>query len=303
MKNKKIKVFYKPQMAFLGKKNSYSNSPKKPKIFVERLMNRKDFNERFEIESSWKPYDRQDFLLAHYAKYVFGFFSGDKDVCESNGINWSSDFAETVRYTNASLYESIKYSYLNPDTICCSPTSGFHHAKPDSGSGFCTFSGQVIASIKMYCSYEAVGFYFDLDGHFGNSIEDTRKDSEFSNIVNKCIPKWANVNPKGVGDEYMKSFRKSIELFIKKAVERKINYVVWCHGADSHKDDNLGHQLNTKQWLECTKIFIEAIKQIEEKTGENFPVSYALFGGYRKNYNEVIDLHEKDTEIILTICN
>ena len=56
-----------------------------------------------------------------------------------------------------------------------SPTSGFHHARPEGGSGFCTFSGQVIASLKIYEEKKLVGAYLDLDGHYGNSIEDSRK--------------------------------------------------------------------------------------------------------------------------------
>ena len=303
MKNQKIKIFYKPQMAYVGdKKNSYSNSPRKPRLFVERLKKREDFEDRFEIISNWKPYERQDFFKAHYARYVVDFFDGVKPKCESNMIDWSPDFAETVRYTNASLYEAIKHSYQNPDTICCSPTSGFHHAGPDGGSGFCTFSGQVIASVKMYEEFKAVGFYFDLDGHFGNSIEDTRRDKSFKKIVNKAIPKYANFNPRGEGKEYLKSLDDGIEKFIESAIAGKINYVVWCHGADSHKKDNLGHQVNTKEWIQCTKKFIVAVKRIENELGRPFPVSYALFGGYRKNYEEVLDLHERDTEILLKIC-
>jgi acetoin utilization deacetylase AcuC-like enzyme len=304
MRNSKIKIFYKEQMAFLGEeKNSYSNSPKKPRLFVNRLKKRGDFDSNFSLVKSWNPYDKMDFTLAHYADYVQDFFKGIKPVAESNAVDWSPDFAETVRYTNSSLYQAIRHSYLHPETLCCSPTSGFHHATPDSGMGFCTFSGQVIASRKMYQEFGAVGCYFDLDGHFGNSIEDTRRDKNFKKYVNKAIPKWANINPKGDGKKYMEDLKIKLDFFYHKVISGKIDYVVWCHGADSHKNDNLGSQCNTKQWTECTRLFVETVNRIEKKLGEPFPVSYALFGGYRSKYNEVLDLHERDTEILLTLCN
>lgn len=302
MKNSKIKIFYKPQMAYEGKENSYSNSPRKPKLFVDRLKKRSDFKDRFEIVSNWKAFERHDFFKAHDHDYVLDFFKGVEPVCSSNGIKWSKDFAETVRYTNASLYQAIRHSYLHPGTICCSPTSGFHHAQPSHGSGFCTFSGQVIASIKLHEEFGISGFYFDLDGHFGNSIEDTRKDKRFKKIVNQAIPKYANFNPMGEGKNYLESLDEGIEKFIEAAISKKIHYVVWCHGADSHKNDNLGHQVNTYQWLLCTKKFTDAIEVIEKELKEQFPVSYALFGGYRENYSEVLYLHEQDTEMLLDIC-
>ena len=302
MKDDKIRIFYKPQMSYEGSgKISYSNSPKKPRLFIERLKERWDYQERFEIVSDWEPLSRMDLMYAHEPEYIEDFFDGKSPLCNSNSIAWSKEFSETVLYTNASLFEAIKHSYLNPNTICCSPTSGFHHAKPMGGAGFCTFSGQVIASRKLWSEFKAVGCYFDLDGHFGNSIEDTRKHKGLKEPLNDCIPKWANINPVGTGRAYLKSLKEGLELFERKAIDGKVDYVVWCHGADSHKDDNLGSQLNTKEWLKCTKMFIETIQNIEFITKKPFPVSYSLFGGYRERYDDVLKLHEQDTEILMDL--
>ncbi|MEZ6120508.1 MAG: hypothetical protein R3C28_28575 [Pirellulaceae bacterium] len=35
----------------------------------------------------------------------------------------------------------------------------------------------------------------------------------------------------------------------------EIHYVVFCHGADSHQDDDLGGQCTTGEWLECSVMF------------------------------------------------
>lgn len=298
-RNQKIKIFYCPEMAYQGLDNSYSNSPKKPKLFVEQLMLNKEFESDFEI-LSFNPYNIEDFYLAHSKTYVENFFSGKEPLASSNNIKWSLDFAETVKYTNASLYESIKHSLLYPEDLCCSPTSGFHHASPNKGGGFCTFSGQVLASLKIYNELGKVGVYFDLDGHFGNSISNHKKAGTTPDL-DIAIPSWGNINPGGQRKQYLLELEKKLELFKSAVLKKEVDYVVWCHGADSCIGDNLGGSVNAEEWLMCTKMFKDCIKDIEQHIQRTFPVSYVLFGGYRNNYNEVLDLHVLDTMELLKL--
>jgi acetoin utilization deacetylase AcuC-like enzyme len=173
MRNKKIKIHYSPkQVLAKDSGGNFSKSPLKPKRLIENFE-AEGLIGHFEIVEDFTPYTNKDFKTAHTKRYVNSFFSGQKG-CESNGLDWSTQFAESVRYTNASLHAAIKGSILEPEHVHFSPTSGFHHARPDGGSGFCTFSGQVIASIKILEEFGVSGAYLDLDGHFGNSIEDSR---------------------------------------------------------------------------------------------------------------------------------
>ena len=107
-----------------------------------------------------------------------------------------------MRYTNASLYHAIEHAVAHPEQVTFSPTSGFHHARPAAGSAFCTFSGQVIAAIKIFREHRLVGAYLDLDGHFGNSIEDSRT---FVADLNQAIPPGCNINPDGDHADYLDS--------------------------------------------------------------------------------------------------
>ncbi len=199
---------------------------------------------------------------------------------------------ESVRYTNASLYNAIKHAVLNPQNVSFSPTSGFHHASPTSGCGFCTFSGQVIASVKIYQELRLSGCYFDLDGHFGNSIEDSR---EFVPNLNKAVPRGCNINPSGRNETYMISLKKEFKKMEKKILNNEIHYIVWCHGADSHIDDDLGGQVDTKYWNLCSSKFYSWVKKLDKKLGRPIPVISSLFGGYRKkDYDAVLNLHISD---------
>lgn len=292
MKESKILTFYnKKQVCFDGiEKDSYSKSPLKPYLLLKKI--KKDgYGKMLEINGDFQPFERSDFYLAHKKKYVDNVFE-KRGNYNSNSVPWSKNLVESLTYTNSSLYNAIRHAIENPSRVTFSPTSGFHHAQPKNGSGFCTFSGQVIASTKIYRELGMVGCYLDLDGHFGNSIEDSRtfvKDLDFS------VPVYANINPVGTGDLYVEFLQSKLKLIEKAILKNKIHYLVWCHGADSHEDDDLGHQCSTKHWLKCSDIFYNWVNQVEEKVGRPIPVTLALFGGYRKDdYNSVLSLHMND---------
>lgn len=298
MRHKKIVTFYTPkQVLQTGYLSNYSKSPKKPELLLKHIEDH-GLLENFEIVDYFMPYTRFDFRVAHTTEYVENFFNGRKGS-ESNGLTWSKEFADTVRYTNASLYNAIRNSIINPEEVSFSPTSGFHHARPTGGSGFCTFSGQVIASVKLWRKYRVKGAYLDLDGHFGNSIEDSRY---YVKDLNTAVPKGFNFNPSGKQKEYINDLVRFLATLKNSILKGDIDYVVWCHGADSHQDDQLGHQCSTENWVRCSTIFWTWVKEMDALLGRPLPVSCALFGGYRDDdYDSVLSLHTADFAECLNI--
>ena len=286
---KKIKTFYtEKQVCFDAiKDQSFSQSPLKPYLLMNRIKE-SDFMDAFEIVADFSPFKREDFLMAHTEEYVANVFNKEGNY-RSNSLPWSENLVESLTYTNAALYNAMRYAYLNPAELCFAPISGMHHAMPNSGCGFCTFSGQVISSIKLYEEFGAVGAWLDLDGHFGNSIEDTRA---FNPLVDKAIPEYCNVNPQGYEESYVENFVMHLALISEKIKCGKVHYVVFAHGADSHIEDDLGGYCGTKNWIKCAERFSEWVNKIEEEIGRPLPVTMVLFGGYRKqDYNAVLDLH------------
>jgi acetoin utilization deacetylase AcuC-like enzyme len=295
MKNEKIKTFYTPRQVCRKdiEKRSFSKSPLKPMLLMNYLKEN-GFDEVIELSSDFEPFTRKDFLVAHTREYVTDFFEGG-ELSEMNGIPWSRELVDSVCYTNSSLYHAIKYACEHPETLTFSPTSGFHHAMPDSGMGYCTFSGQVIASLKLYREKGLVGAYLDLDGHFGNSIPNS---ASFFPEVNEAIA--MNINPRGSHETYVRDLKKELELLAAKIRKGEVDYVVWCHGADSHEWDDLGYQCSTSEWMLCSEVFYSFIRDLEEELGRHIPVTLSLFGGYRRDhYESVLSLHTGD---IQTAC-
>ncbi len=288
-RSKKIRTFYTDQqVCFDNIQNaSFSKSPLKPYLLMQRIKEKK-YSSLFLKTDKFEPFKKSDFQLAHTKMYVDNFYEGVGNY-RSNSLPWSKNLVYSVGYTNAALYEAKKYALLHPQTVCFAPVSGMHHAQPNRGSGFCTFSGQVISALKLYDEFGVSGAYFDLDGHYGNSIEDSRT---YCPKLNLAIPLGCNINPSGYNESYIQSFQDGLNHVEELILADKIHYVVFAHGADSHADDDIGGGCDTKHWLLCAEIFAEWVNAISKKIGKPLPVTLALFGGYRAdNYNAVLDLH------------
>ncbi len=297
MKTKKINVFYTPKQVCTEsiQEKSYSKSPLKPKLLMQYLIDH-GFGEYLQFCDDFPTFGKKDFLLAHTLEYVNDFFEGGR-LSVTNGLPWSRELVDSVGYTNSSLYHAIKHACENPDTITFSPTSGFHHATPNAGMGFCTFSGQVIASLKLYQEKGLRGAYLDLDGHFGNSIPNS---SNHFPEVNQAIV--MNINPQFSHEDYLIDFKRQLNILSEKIKAKEVDYVVWCHGADSHEWDDLGHQCSTEEWIECSRLFYTRISELENELGIQIPITLSLFGGYRKDdYKSVLSLHATDLKSALEI--
>lgn len=299
MRNR-IKIYYKDEMVCTKHMSkSTSKSPTKPKLVVSKLLEvAPDHAEIVDFD----PLVKTDFEIAHYPEYVNRVFNYNKEgEMLPSSIPWSQELVTSLTYTSASLYNAITNSISNANDLHFAPCSGFHHARPAGGSGFCTFSGQVIASVKVYRELGISGCYLDLDGHFGNSIEDTRS---FCSDLNDAIPNGFNFNPDGQNEHYTKHLEYFLYGKLSNAIlEGKIGYVVWCHGADSNMSDDLGGQVDTKHWVECSTIFWSWVEYMESKHNIKVPVSFALFGGYRRDaYDSVISLHVSDIVCGINTC-
>jgi len=292
MRQKKIKTFYTDKQVCKKdiEKKSFSKSPLKPLLLMNYLK-KHNFDQVLELCEDFPAFNKRDFLLGHTRTYVNDFFEGGC-LSETNGLPWSRELVDSVCYTNSSLYHAIKYACEHPETLTFSPTSGFHHATPEAGRGYCTFSGQVIASRKLYQEKGLVGAYLDLDGHYGNSIPNSI--SYFPDLE-KAIA--CNINPRFRHEEYLADFKLELEKLANLIREGKVDYVVWCHGADSHEWDDLGNQCTTQEWITCSELFYQCIHSLENELKRCIPVTLSLFGGYRKDdYESVLSLHATDLQ-------
>lgn len=288
VRKNKLKIFYHDGLSPLNYNDLYTNSPNKPREFVNFTKQHGIYDKIFETTDStlYKNLTDKDFLEAHTRNYYYGFKNNHISHRNLHSMNWSEDFVKTVIYTNNNLYNAIREAIIHPEYTVLSPTSGFHHAQPSYGDRFCTFSGQVIASIKIYKELGLSGCYFDLDGHFGDSIESARS---FNDKVSKAIPENFNINPSGKNSQYYHNFRSHLQRVRNAIINGDIHYIVWCHGVDSWKGSDLtGGQCSMKSWLQIAKEFYDFIQELDSVLPEPVPVICCFFGGYHKQHPELI---------------
>ncbi len=297
MRNPKIKTFFTEKQVCTKNINEkpFSRSPQKPSLLIKKIK-QNGYVKMLEIEGKFEPISRKDLLIAHTEEYVNNVLN-KKGNYASNMLDWSQELINSLYYTTASLYHAKRYAIQNPETVCFAPVSGMHHAEPARGGGFCTFSGQVISAIKIYQEFGKSCAYFDLDGHFGNSIEDTR---DFNPLLDLAIPVGCNINPDDENDYYVAEFETGLAHVKEQILANKVHYVVFAHGADSHVEDDLVGQCDTVHWILCAEIFAKWVNEVSTEIKKPLPVVLTLFGGYRKdNYDAVLDLHTKS----LLVCS
>ena len=286
----RLALFYRDDMAPVDQPGNYSKSPTKPRRFLEFLRQTPVWA-HVQLRQEFAPVSRQDLLLAHKPEYVDAFLDGKQPLCESNGLVWSPAFRDSVLLTNGCLLAAVTAACDSPAQVTMAPVSGFHHARPNGGSGFCTFSGQVIAGLKLYREQGLRGAWIDLDGHFGNSIEDSRA---FAPDLNNAIPRGLNVNPEGNHEAYLADLVRGLQKVEEAVALGAIDYVAVAHGADSHEWDQLGRQCTTAEWLQASERVYQMLARA--RRARDVAVTLALFGGYRDDHPEsVLGLHAMDT--------
>lgn len=284
-----VVLYYRPELAPARLDGSFSKSPTKPRRFVEYLRGTPLW-EHVEVRDGFGPVDRRLLLLAHTEGYVDAVLGGRRPLCESSGIPWTPGLRDAVLWTSGCLLAAIEGAVDAPDRVTMAPVSGFHHAAPDAGAGFCTFSGQVVAAVDLYRRRGLRGAWVDLDGHFGNSIEDSRA---FAPAIEAAIAPGLNINPRYSHEQYLVDLRRQLGVLEAAVRDGRVDYVCVAHGADSHEWDDLGYQCTTAEWLEAADIVYGTLAEL--RSTRPLGVTLALFGGYRDDHPEsVLGLHAMD---------
>jgi len=302
MKEERIHIFYREEMSLAEEFFAayYCKTPFKPGRFLDFLRQYK-LQRHFALHKSWAPFEESDFLIAHEEEYVRSFFQGEHPLCSTSGLPWSPELGEVTRYTNASLYEAIRYAVDNPNIITLCPAGGFHRALPACGADYSVFSGQVIAALKIFRETGKRGAWIDLGGEFGASLEFSR---EAFPELNEAAPEDCHLNPPGVHGAYLRVLGENLEVLGENIRQDKVDYIVFCHGADSHIWDEYGFQCNTQEWLNAARAVYAWFQALEEETGKSIPLALSLFDGYRSDdFNTILSLHTADLVCCLNeIC-
>jgi acetoin utilization deacetylase AcuC-like enzyme len=253
----------------LAPAQGYSPSAAKPAPVVEAW---RELDPAIEIVAP-VPVGRDELALAHDRGYVDGVLDGTLP----NGFGTRSpEVARSLPWTSGAMLTAARLALRHRGPVAA-PVSGFHHAGWDSGDGFCTFNGLVVAArVLLREGVSRIGI-LDYDYHYGDGTDDILGVSGDAGIVHYTAGRdWKR-------PEQARGFLDAIEQHC--ARMRGCDVVLYQAGADPHIDDPLGGFLTTEELARCDRIVFETLRRL------GVPVAWNLAGGYQSPLSKVVAIH------------
>jgi acetoin utilization deacetylase AcuC-like enzyme len=218
------------------------------------------------------PVSREQIARAHERSYVDGVL----DCLLPNGFRGrQKDVAVSLPWTSGSFLSAARCA-LDNGLVACSPTSGFHHAGPASGYGYCTFNGLMVTALALQAEGKVrrVGI-LDCDEHYGDGTAE---------IIDQLGIDWIrHVSEEYAGAAAAKRFIKTLPAVVRGFAGYDL--LIYQAGADPHIDDPLGGFLTTAELAERDCIVFTVAKAI------GIPVVWNLAGGYQQPLAHVLEIH------------
>lgn len=155
-----LTVFYSPAYVVEGKTETVTKS----RLVAEMIEAGKAGEVWLEAP---KPATRKELLLIHSAEHVRSTFE-DKGTFLEVGP-WSQPLLDSILASTGGMRDAVKEALKNGRSGSLS--SGLHHARRNSGNGFCQFNGLALAALEALKKVKTVGI-LDLDAHAGGGTFD-----------------------------------------------------------------------------------------------------------------------------------
>lgn len=242
------------------------------------------------------PATRADLALAHGDEYVDAVLTGTPtDLANSSGVGaWDEGLARSILWSTGGVIDAVSH-VITHGGAACSLSSGLHHARRDSGRGFCTVNGLAVAARRAILAGAARVLVVDLDAHGGGGTariisgqpEIEQIDVSVDSFDHYCsqpnatfFPAW-NVRS---GDEYLFTVETALGVV---ADPGSIDVVLYNAGVDVHGQAGGIKVIDTDTVRRRDRMVFEWAK------GYGVPVAWVLAGGYNTgiDMDGLVDLH------------
>ncbi len=219
-----------------------------------------------------------------YRVHDRGFVDDVLSLRQPNGFgSHSESVARSLLYTCGACYDSALAALR--DGISASLTSGFHHAGPNAGWGFCTFNGLMVAATRLLDEgrVERVAI-IDCDYHYGDGTQAIIDTQDLGARVFHLSLGHLFRRP-----EQARPYLEAVSALSDQLRDFDPSVILYQAGADVHIDDPLGGLLTTGQM----RVRDATLFTIARDLG--IPVTWNLAGGYQiesdGSIRRVIELH------------
>jgi len=227
-------------------------------------------------------------LNAHSREYVKALQTGDPGyLSETNGFNWDEGVWEMAVNSTAGVLAACK-TVLSPDTnapkIAGSLSSGLHHARTGSGSGYCTVNGLAVAANYLKNSEITI---LDFDAHCGGGTVNMLRDLGIDHRVSQYDLSTNMFDEYDEDENHMISVAKDDEEYLRKVdgilsdLDPSVDLVLYNAGTDPYP--TISHEIIKER---DQKVFQTCVEK-------GIACVFVLAGGYTfsQDMNSLVKSH------------
>jgi len=226
-------------------------------------------------------------------EYIDALVTGcPRALAESNDIGWDEKLLSAVRSSSGGVVAATMTALtdrLNSGSL----SSGLHHARPGSGSGFCTINGLALGARAAFSSGAGRVLSLDLDAHAGGGTAAYIKQGIGGLFEQLDVSVISYDTYSGIaGAELVMSGATSYLDDIEKALSRvaspaSIDVILYNAGMDPHESAG-GVFGVTNEMLARREELV-----FSWAASHGVPVAWVLAGGYSTNMemDELTGLH------------
>lgn len=274
--------------------NTYQAETPTPSMRKLRLVAHQASEAGFANLIAPEPVRRDDLVTIHDATYVDSILTGRGELADCAFGFWNEAYRDGVLAICGGNLLAAELAFQHG--IAANVGGGFHHARPDTGAGYCTFNGLALVAALHPDLHVLV---IDCDEHAGDGT------AEFA----KTLPNLTNFSICGTHLDCEQNERSIIrhipprdETAYRHAIREALDFaaatrpglVIYQAGMDPHKNDPLGRSKMTAAVLaERDETIMSTLANDLE-----IPFFFVLAGGYQEPMEKsLVPLHLKTFEI------
>ena len=234
-----------------------------------------------------KPASRKELSVIHGKEYLQTVFE-DKKGCLEVGP-WSEPLLASILASTGGMRDAVREALENGRSGSLS--SGLHHARKDSGQGFCTLNGLALAAHVALKKVKVVGL-LDLDAHFGGGTFDILQAQprvRLADVSVNSYDAWEPADPK----RHLATLVTNPERYLEEtdkalAFLEGIDFLIYNAGMDTYEKAG-GLKGITKEIIRKREKLV-----VQWARTRKIPHIFALAGGYKwggLSLEQVAELH------------
>jgi acetoin utilization deacetylase AcuC-like enzyme len=226
------------------------------------------------------PATADELVLVHDRSYVDAVFAGEPwGLASSHGIpgGWDDEFPHAVAASSGGVRDAALAALLSGG-VTGSLSSGLHHARRDSGNGYCTFNGLVLAALAARDAGAQRVLILDLDAHCGGGTAALIAGLDGVEQVDVSVIHYDTFSPRhdarlafARAEVYLPTVRAELDDIID---PERVDLVLYNAGMDPHEDAGGVWGIDAAMLAQRETMVFDWLQD------HRLPCAFVLAGGY-----------------------